>query len=264
VAELEKEVESMRALFVQKKNDSAHISPGHSNMGVPIATKVQSYAGTPNGLDPSILETTSSSIHMPNKRHIFISDQQDLSAVSSSSDLDVIDRGVLTWEVAEELFHIFINDLFPHYPCVYFAPGTSPEKTRRKKPILFLAVIAAASGKTDPHLYSMLHSEVVAAYAQRTIIHGEKSLELVQAQIVTSIWYYPPGRFSRLKFYQYIHMATTMAMDIGIGTNPNPSRKRYGVDLEEPSSNIEPDSAKLGEELEKRRTILTCYLISTE
>lgn len=55
---------------------------------------------------------------------------------------------------------------------------------------------AAASGKTDPHLYSTLHSEVVASYVQKTIIDNEKSLELVQAQIITSIWYYPPGQCS--------------------------------------------------------------------
>lgn len=123
------------------------------------------------------------------------SESETVSTVSSQPD--VVDRGILSWESAEELFNTFNRDLYPHYPGVYLA-SFSAEDIRRTKPTLFLAIIAAGSAKTDPHLYSTLHSEVVASYVQRTIIDNEKSLELVQAQIITSIWYYPPGRCSRV------------------------------------------------------------------
>jgi hypothetical protein len=264
VADLEKEVKSMRALFLQRKKESPLASSSPDDLAVERSDRrdsmtedVQSFSGK-----PKYPTTSNETIFESDRQTVPLADPQNSSTLSFVPELDVIDRGMLTWQYAEELFYVFINDLFPHYPCVYFKPGTSPEQTRRKKPILFLAVIAAASGKVDPHLYSILHSEVVAAYTQKAVVHNEKSLELVQAQLVTSIWYYPPGAFARLKFYEYIHMATTMAIEIGLGTDPNPSRNRYGIDYAS-LSNDQEDSLSLDDDLERRRTILTCYLVST-
>jgi hypothetical protein len=51
-----------------------------------------------------------------------------------------------------------------------------------------------------------------------------------------------------------------MALDIGLGTNPKTFRNRRGTDSEGNS----PASASLDDvELEKRKTFLTCYLITT-
>ncbi|TVY82902.1 Transcriptional regulator WAR1 [Lachnellula suecica] len=162
-------------------------------------------------------------------------------------------------ETASALFKTYIDDLYKHYPAVPFPDGTSAEEIRRTQPTLFLAVIAAAAAKTDPHLYSSLNTEVLATYSNRTVIHSEKSLELVKAMIVSSVWYYPPGRFSQLKFYEYIHMASTMAMDLGIGTNPKASRARRGAD----SNKLTPESVPNDGEMDKRRIFLVCYLITT-
>jgi hypothetical protein len=124
---------------------------------------------------------------------------------------------------------------------------------RNTKPTLFLAVIAAASGKVDPHLYSLLSSEVLIAYANRAVLNNEKSLELVQAMLVTCIWYSPPGKFSASKFFEYIQMAATMAVDIGLSKG---SIARRGKSEDQPQILDE-------EALERRRTILACYLITT-
>lgn len=168
-------------------------------------------------------------------------------------DVDVVDRGILTMYQATQLFQIYNVQLVHHYPAVILPQSLTAEELRRTKPTLFLAVIAAAAGKVDPHLYSILNSEVLSEYARRTVVHSEKSLELVQAMIVTSVWYFPPGKFSRLKFYEYVHMAATMAIDLGFGTNPRGSRGRVEgpVELNE-------------EELEKRRTFLACFIITTK
>ncbi len=121
-----------------------------------------------------------------------------------SPDSDVVDRGIVSIDVANQLFQSYNEDLVPHYPAVLFPAELTAEELRKTKPTLFLSVIAAAAGKTDSHLYSILNSEVISAYAHRTVIRGEKSLELVQAMIVTSVWYFPPGKFAQLKFYEYI------------------------------------------------------------
>lgn len=177
-----------------------------------------------------------------------------------SPDSDVIDRGVISLELATQLLHSYNTGLVNYFPTVHFPPEVTVEELRNTKPTLFLAAIAAASGKEGSRLYSILNTEVLSAYAHLTVIRGEKSLELVQALIITSVWYYPPGKYSQLKFYEYIHMAATMALDIGLGTNPKTFRSRRGTD----SDGDSPPAGDLNDaELEKRKTFLACYLIST-
>ena len=185
----------------------------------------------------------------------------------SLMNADVLDRGVLSMASAMQLFHSYTNDLVPHYPLVVFPQGYTAVELRRSKPTLFLAVIAAASGKSDPELSTVLNTEVLQAYATGTFMNSEKSLELVQAMIVTSVWYNPPSGFGQLKFYEYIHMAATMALDIGLGTKPdtlreerhssNSYRPPEGGDTTSSSTSAEPDA----DDIENMRTYLACYLI---
>ena len=180
---------------------------------------------------------------------------------------DVVDRGLLSMASATKLFQTYVNDLVPHYPVVVFPEDYTAVELRLSRPILFLAVIAAASGKSDPDQSTVLNAEVLQAYAIRTFMNSEKSLELVQAMIVTSVWYNPPNGFGQLKFYEYIHMAATMALDIGLGTKPDDSRgERHSSanttppqtgDTTPSSLSAEPDAVSI----ENMRTFLACYLI---
>ncbi|TVY33373.1 Transcriptional regulator [Lachnellula subtilissima] len=252
VAELEREVQAMRALFENKKQATdgpdASAQPSEMNLSGHMNTSVQS-TGTGPTYSPDIGGTswTPTTFQTP---AVEPSLSQDWSTSAFSMNSDVIDRGMVSLEVAIQLFRTYMSDLYQHYPAVPFPQDKSPEEVRRTQPTLFLAVIAAAAAKTDPHLFSALNSEVLSAYAHRTVIHSEKSLELVKAMIISAVWYYPPGRFSQLKFYEYIHMAATMAMDIGIGTNPNASRSRRGL-VSASSLPVDED------EMERRRTFLT-------
>ncbi|KAG9231866.1 hypothetical protein BJ875DRAFT_381988 [Amylocarpus encephaloides] len=271
VAELEKEVEAMRALFDRKQNEELQskaepqLVTQARNLGVSIAMKPiaqnkaqgrpTSTLGTNSPWESPSVTTSSENLDVSRERNA-------LSSSISNAGMDVIDRGIISLQTAKALYQIYVTDLFQHYPAVYLPPEITAESLRLSKPSLFLAIIAAASAKTDPHLYSTLHTEAVADYAHRTVVNSEKTLELVQAQIVTSIWYYPPGNFSQLKFYEYIHMATTMAMDIGVGMPPRASRRRYGGS-EKPSPGTEQSQSQIDEEIEKRRTILVCYMICT-
>ena len=180
---------------------------------------------------------------------------------------DVIDRGLLSLASATQLFDTYVNHLVPHYPLVVFPEGYTAQELRHSRPTLFLAVIAAASGKSDPELSTLLNTEVLQAYATRMFINSEKSLELVQALTITSVWYSPPNDFRTLKFYEYIHMAATMALDIGLGTKPdvlqgehyasrNPTSPELGYTTLS-STSTEPDAARI----EDMRTFLACYLM---
>lgn len=119
----------------------------------------------------------------------------------------------------------------------------------------------------------MLDYEVLQAYASRNLMNSEKSIELVQALIVSATWYHPPDRFGQLKYNEYIHMAATMAIDIGIGSRPTPSRtpKRHSshqiTKVEDPTNqdlSMTPrsrSSSPSRTSIESRRTFLACYLI---
>ena len=174
-------------------------------------------------------------------------DPQNVGDSSSIPSKDVIDRGVISQEMALELTQIYNKDLYPHYPVVPLPRNMGIQDFRVARPNLFLAVLAAAAGRVSPRLHSVLTTELLHAYAVKIVVDGEKTLELVQAMIVTTVWYFPSDRHSRLKVYQYIHMAAAMALDIGLGSRPSESRK--SLDLE-----------RIGDSsIESWRTILACY-----
>jgi hypothetical protein len=159
------------------------------------------------------------------------------------STKDVVDRGIISVKIATELFASYSRDLVQHFPGVILPSGSSAAHYRRSKPALFLAIITAASCKYDSELFGTLFDESIKLYAERIFIKGEKSLELVQALSITSVWYCPPKSMeinssNNLRFYQYIHMAATMALDIGLGTSIDASAMS----------------------LEKSRAICACYL----
>ena len=174
---------------------------------------------------------------------------------------DVVDRGQISVNVAEQLFLYYVDKMAPHFPAVIFPAGTSASSIRREKPTLFLAILAAAAGPLFPELQSDLTKEIMDIFANRIIVRGEKSLEIVQAIVISTLWYYPPEHFEELKFYQLVHIGAVMAIDIGMGkaSRPQPSRTDpatgylYGNRTKPPL----PDSGSV----EARRVWLACYFL---
>lgn len=203
---------------------------------------------------------------------------------------DVIDREILDMAKARELYHRYVDELLPDYPAVPL--NCTVAELRSNKPTLFLAVLAASSIASDPSLNRRLNKEIQRVYATKIAIQGLKSLELVQSLLVSIIWTYPPDKFEDVKYHQQIHIAATMALDLGLAKKPKgnstgqpPSRMpfvRQRSDLtEERGSTRFPTGApfELSEEagsadnvmapkvnlpdsgsLESRRTLLGCYL----
>ena len=191
----------------------------------------------------------------------------------SSKDMDVVDRGLLTMQEATLIYNRYIDELIPQLPIVIL-PQDAAEVIRRDRPTLFLAILAAASATVDEDLYLTLNKDLLQMYADKITIRGDKSLELVQSMLITVVWCCPPDNFESLKFYQYIHMAAAMALDLGIGKKTRaPSKQtQFSVLVEEntvPSdSKNKSYSTSRGSEshaetglVESRRTILACYLM---
>jgi hypothetical protein len=96
----------------------------------------------------------------------------------------------------------------------------------------------------------------MSIYAERIICNGEKTLELIQALQISSLWYYPPEHFEELKFYQLIHIAAVMAIDIGLGKRSK--SKGPGIWRDTPWRRTPyPDPVSI----EARRAWLGCYFL---
>ncbi|RYP07003.1 hypothetical protein DL764_002826 [Monosporascus ibericus] len=146
-------------------------------------------------------------------------------ARSPGPNADLIDRGILTMEQAEVLFLRYTKEMAVHLPAVVFPASMTAAQLRRTLPCLFLGIMMAASSEM-PQVQRQLANELVHLIADRVVIRGEKSLELVQLLQISVIWYYPPEHFEELKFYQFLHMAAVMAIDIGLGRKQSMSRSR--------------------------------------
>jgi hypothetical protein len=172
---------------------------------------------------------------------------------------DVVDRGLVTADMAAKMFDCYVDKMAPHMPAVVFPPGTTAAEIRKTKPTLFLAILSASSGSNFPELQRALTKEVMNIYAERIICNGEKTLELVQALQISSLWYFPPEHFEELKFYQLIHIAAVMAIDIGMGKRTKSQKaKAAGLWRDHPWRRTpypDPESA------EARRAWLGCYFL---
>ncbi len=187
-------------------------------------------------------------------------------------DVDVVGRGLLSMHEASQMYDRYVEELVPQLPIVVL-PKAAAEVIRREKPTLFLAVMAAAAGTASEDLYLTLNQEILQVYADKVTIKGEKSLELIQSLMITVVWCCPPDNLDSIKFYQYIHIAATMALDLGIGkktaayskpsefsvlaeTDMFPSDSQDSLPRDRESRS--PASAELAE---SRRTILACYFL---
>jgi hypothetical protein len=175
---------------------------------------------------------------------------------------DVIDRRIVSSELAAVLFDRYVNEMAPQFPAVVFPPGTAAAEIRKTKPTLFLAILSVGAGPSHPEVQKTLIKEVMKILATRVMCNGEKSLEIVQALHVLTIWYFPPEHYDELKFYQLIHIAAVMAIDLGLGkrlkNHPRPRQSGPGLFRDHPWRRIpllNPES------VESRRTWLTCYFL---
>lgn len=117
-------------------------------------------------------------------------------------------------ELAERLYRAFIDDMMPLYPMVSIPTSCSWLSTRRDRPALFRAMITAASISAQPDISTSLFHETAQFLAEKVVVSGDKSLDLIQALLVLSTWHLPPSTFGELKFSQYAHMAATMVIEL--------------------------------------------------
>lgn len=178
-------------------------------------------------------------------------------AKTNSEYADVIDRGLITSNEATIIFYHFVQDMAKHLPAVMFPPNTVPGIIRKTMPVLFLTILSVASGQHYPEKQKSLTREVLKTLADRVLCRGEKSLELIQAMQLLSIWHISEDPKDTTTF-QIIQLACSMAISMEL--NGSQSRGGLGFSL----VNDQHATAYPGgeHEMEQRRAWLACYLLS--
>lgn len=229
-----------------------------------VAGQKRKYQETRESTGQTSAADTQSLNLLPQRINSYISGRDEGSAPrpnASNEYADVVDRGVITAETATQLFNRYVNDMAPHMPSVVFPPGTTAADVRKSKPTLFLAILSAGASTDHADFQKMFTREVMQIYADRIICHGEKTLELIQALLVSTIWYWPPEHFEELNFYQLIHLAAVMAIDIGINKKNKPSKgpkSMAGLWKDHAWRRTAlPDASSI----EARRSWLSCYFL---
>ena len=170
---------------------------------------------------------------------------------------------VIDDRTANQIFDRYVVEMAPHMPAVVFTPQTTAHQIRTTKPILFLSIIVAASvGMMPLEPQEELTDLLMDTLANSVMRLGGKSLELVQALLISVAWYRPPKRYEQMNFYQLTHIAATMAIDVGMGKcTPGPKTGRPPTGSEQsriPKYLMHPGT------LEARRTWLGCYFLSSK
>ena len=164
---------------------------------------------------------------------------------------DVVDRKILDASLASELFQHYVHNMARHMPLVVFPPDTPAGAIRKHKATLFLAILSVASGQEHPDIQRVLAKEIMRTFVDK-VLKGERSLELIQAMQVFTVWYWPEENRDA-QTYQIIHIAAVMAVDVGLGRRPKGNRESYqALWKEHPRS-------KASENVETWRAWLGCY-----
>lgn len=163
---------------------------------------------------------------------------------------------------ASTLFRCHLEQMDRHIPAVVFPKGTIPEDVRREKPILYLCVVSAASfGQVPLDTSLQLQKEALGVIAERVFRDGDKSLELIQAMQVLALWYKPPRPMHKANFYQIIHVAAVMALDIGLGRRFNLAKSEAMTIAGQKVVGWEKSTSQDSDTLEARRAWLGCYYL---
>lgn len=238
--------ERKRRMSQYPEEESGH-HQGPFNLASPLDHSAQAALGTSH-IRPALPNGTSN-LMPPTTPH---------STSPAHEYADVVDRKILDAALASALFEDYTRRMAHHLPLVVFPPDTPAGTIRKHRPTLFLAILSVASGQDHPDIQRILAKEIMRTFADKIVYRGEKSLELIQALQVVTIWSWPEEN-RELQTYQLIHMAAVMAIDLGLG-------KRIKSDRE-PSQSLWREysrtkaTAQAIEGPDSWRAWLGCYLL---
>ncbi|KAL9615382.1 MAG: hypothetical protein Q9167_000210 [Letrouitia subvulpina] len=231
--------------------NNAEVSPSTENVGtIPLSTEQRTRLTSTAAPSTPMLKTENFRAMPPTQFNQISSPIHEYA--------DVVDRKILDSTTASKIFNRYIAEMACHMPIVVFPSDIAAGSVRKTKPTLFLAILSVASAQNYPDLQRVLSKEIMRAFADRIVYKGEKSLELIQALQVSTIWYWPDDNRD-IQFYQMIHMAAVMAIDLDLGKRTKGLRESYhALWKDHPRAK---SMAHVSDDVDGRRAWLGCYLL---
>ncbi|KAF2866657.1 hypothetical protein BDV95DRAFT_598565 [Massariosphaeria phaeospora] len=151
----------------------------------------------------------------------------------------------------QDLLYLFAHQAGAAWPIVRLPMEL--DHIRAKSPILLLSVLVCsftqATQGTELDVHDELVRETMRILGDEIIGRGQRSIELVQALLVTAFWNKVTRKGQQGSCYQIVQLAADMAIDIGIaGFSLQPTPVSYF------SRHLDSTS------LEARRTWLACFV----
>lgn len=100
---------------------------------------------------------------------------------------DVISKDIITYELAIEYLEYY-RSKNKYYPFVLISPHESLDTLRRERPFLLLSVLAMSAIQSPTKLQRALDLELRESLSRKTIVNGEKSLDILQGILVYIAW----------------------------------------------------------------------------
>ena len=170
---------------------------------------------------------------------------------------DVVERGIITEELARILLDRFCTNGICQFPFVVLPSDAPLENIRRKSPVLFLAVVATMI-YDDPLLQYRFGEELCQRAFQRVFTGTEKTLDLLQGLLVYTAWYCHFYRADRHQELLLSQLCVSLAYDLGIDRKKKQQTNRHN--MYEPVVDLQADPSLVNTQM---RAVLGTYCIST-
>ena len=152
----------------------------------------------------------------------------------------------------EKLLDTFRTLLSPAYPITWVAPQIPASELEHSRPFALNAMVTAACIISEPESFPKLHEATVTLLAKYVFVLGHRSLDLIQALLITAVWCMPPDNIANINIFQLTQAAGAMTVELGLIGRTSKQAQRQDIDqLNGPLSD---------QMMERVRTCLATYL----
>ncbi|CAI7572578.1 unnamed protein product [Penicillium glandicola] len=180
------------------------------------------------------------------------------------------------------LMEVFFKRMFPLFPFFMIPPDVTAEKLRREKPFLYLNISMVAC--QNPSRQRQMVDVVQEYVAERIVIRGEHSLDLLQGLLIHVAWFISVSRFpqpseqppdvpkgdgephqfirSTSQLDAFVHLLVAQSLSLGLNQGLSYQKNmNYPLTYLKDTMNVDPQDPV--RTLEERRTYLGCYYLTT-
>ncbi|EME88868.1 uncharacterized protein MYCFIDRAFT_62803 [Pseudocercospora fijiensis CIRAD86] len=213
VAELEAQVASLTRLLQAQGINEAHLNPSGQDVGNDDILLQSSSTPSSNPLASKKRRLEKSS---PEQSETSVTDESSNASRIADPDILRLDASISS-ELQQRCYWRYCNDVLPVFPLVPLPAGQTLLELRDKRPVLFLAVMYAAS----PGCLTSVQQDHVAQLlldrlANSVIGEKDSRLDLMRAIQIACLWYRTPEHHKYVSIYHLIQLCSSIAAGISL------------------------------------------------